>query len=84
MGDKEDVIALLTDLQEDSTVPRNVKTKVENTLNALKEDGEISIVVSKALNELEEIADDPNMQMYTRTQIWNVISILEKMGNGKE
>ena len=40
---------------------------------------EISIKISKALNDLDEIADDVNLQPYTRTQIWNVVSILEKI-----
>ena len=84
MEGTEDILAVLTELQEDPTIPRNVKAKVENTIQALKEDEDASIIISKALNEIEEIADDPNMQSFTRTQIWNVISMLEKLGNGKK
>ena len=74
----ESVIDVLGELQEDS-VPRNVKDKITITIEALKEKDEISIKVHKALHELEEIADDPNLQPYTRTQIWNVVSVLEKI-----
>ena len=74
----ESVSDVLGELQEDS-VPRNVKDKIESTIDALKEDTEISIKVHKALHELEEIVDDPNLQPYTRTQIWNVVSVLEKI-----
>lgn len=74
----ESVIDVLKDLQEDS-VPRNVKDKIDVTVEALQEKNEISIKVHKALHELESIADDPNLQPYTRTQIWNVVSVLEKI-----
>jgi uncharacterized protein (UPF0147 family) len=60
-------------------VPRNVKSKVEQVLKILNENTEVSIRVNKALNELEEIANDSNMQTYTRTQLWNIISLLEKV-----
>ncbi|MEE9525989.1 MAG: UPF0147 family protein [Candidatus Woesearchaeota archaeon] len=73
------IIDVLGDLQEEGSVPRNVKDKIVITIEALKEKDEISIKVHKALHELEEVAEDPNLQTYTRTQIWNVVSELEKI-----
>ena len=73
------VIEILEELQEDASVPRNVKDKMIATVNALQEKTDTSIKVNKALHELEEIADDPNLQPYTRTQIWNIVSALEKI-----
>ena len=73
------LISSLSEVQNDVTVPRNVRTKIENIINTLKEDTELSIKVSKALNGLDELAGDINLQAYTRTQIWNVMSVLEKL-----
>ena len=73
------VVASLNEIQEDSTVPKNVRTKIESIINALKEDTELSIKVNKALNVLDELASDVNLQAYTRTQIWNIMSVLEKL-----
>ena len=73
------VIGALTELGEDATVPKNVRLKIQNIIKNLKENTEVSIKISKALNDLDEIADDVNLQPYTRTQIWNVVSILEKI-----
>ena len=73
------VVATLCELKEDITVPKNVRLKVEKVMKLLNEETEIDIKVSKALNELEEIADDVNLQSYTRSQVWNVISALEKI-----
>ena len=69
----------LNELKDDVTVPKNVRLKIENVLEMLNGKIEKDIKVSKALNELEEIADDVNLQSYTRTQVWNVISALEKI-----
>ena len=44
---------------------------------ALQEKTEVSIKVSRALHELESIAEDNNMQSYTRMQIFNIVSALE-------
>ena len=80
MDDKEieDVIGILNELQEDITVPKNVRIKIEKIINSLKEYTKLPIKINKALNDLDEIAADVNLQPYTRTQIWNVISVLEK------
>jgi uncharacterized protein (UPF0147 family) len=75
----EEIIEILTELEEDNTVPRNVKDKIKIVGSMLKEDGDIKIKVNRVLHELDDIADDPNLEPYTRTQIWNVVSMLEKV-----
>ena len=77
--DVENVIETLNELQEDATVPKNVRTMIQGIVDTLKEDTALSIKINKALNELDEIASDVNLQSYTRTQIWNIVSLLEKM-----
>lgn len=73
------VIKVLSELGEDLTVPKNIRLKIEGTINALNENAELSIRVNKALHELDEISNDSNIQSYTRTQIWSVVSMLEKI-----
>ncbi len=82
MEDEEQIksiVEVLEDLKENGSVPRNVKDKLTSTISTLEDGGEISLRVNKALHELEEVADDPNLQTYARTQIWNVVSALEKL-----
>ena len=71
------IVEALQELQEDNTVPRNIKTKIQAIIDILNDDTEKSIKVNKSLSELDEIADDVNLQQYTRTQIWNIVSMLE-------
>lgn len=73
------ILQTLQELETDNSVPKNVKKKITTTIQTLQKDGEMSIKKNKALNELEEIAEDTNMQAYTRTQIFNLVSMLEKI-----
>ena len=79
ISEVDNVVSSLAEIQADATVPKNVRTKIESIISTLKEDTELPIKVNKALNELDELANDVNLQPYTRTQIWNVMSVLEKL-----
>jgi uncharacterized protein (UPF0147 family) len=74
-----DIIVYLEELKDDTTVPRNVKIKVDKTIGFLKETTDLSIRINKALSEMEDISDDANLQAFTRTQVWNIVSLLEKV-----
>lgn len=77
MDKLKDIIEALNEMMTDGIVPKNVKTKLQSTLDILNEDIEISLRVNKALNELDELTDDINVEAYTRTQLWNLVSMLE-------
>ena len=83
-GDEQiEIIQQITDalkeLRDDATVPRNVKLKLQNTITILEKQVDVSLRVDRAHQELDEIADDVNLQPYTRTQIWSIVSMLEKI-----
>ncbi len=73
----KDIIDALSELSIDLAVPKNIKSKISDMISILEDDSELSIRINKVLNELDEIADDPNMQSYTRVQILNIASLLE-------
>ncbi|MFC1691023.1 UPF0147 family protein [Nanoarchaeota archaeon] len=73
----QNIVQALEELQEDNTIPKNVKTKLGNIKEILQQQEELSLKLNKALNELDEISDDVNVQSYTRTQLWNIASMLE-------
>lgn len=76
----EEIIDTLTRLQEDSTIPKNLKLKIQNIMSTLKgKDIDISIKINKALHELDEMGDDANLQPYVRTQLLNIVSMLERI-----
>jgi uncharacterized protein (UPF0147 family) len=73
----KEIIDALSELGNDLAVPKNIKNKINHMVDILKDDSDLSIRVNKVLNELDEIADDTNMQAYTRIQILNIVSLLE-------
>ena len=74
----EEIVSLLKELQEDNTVPRNVKLKLQEMQRELESDeGDLSLKINKILSDVEEIANDINLPMFIRTQIWNLTSMLE-------
>ncbi len=76
----KEVIELLSQIENDYTVPKNVRSKVKYAYVALQDATKsLAVRIDKSLQELDEISDDPNMPIYTRTQIWNVVSMLESI-----
>lgn len=73
------VINLLDRIINDRTVPKNIRRAVEDSKNALNSQDPLELRISTAIHILDEIINDPNIPMYTRTQIWNVVSMLEQI-----
>jgi len=72
------VLDLLDRIVNDRTVPRNIRKAAEDSKTVLNSKDAPEVRISTAIHILDEIINDPNMPMYTRTQIWNAVSILEE------
>jgi len=82
MSKKEDIIKECADAIEkimmDTSVPKNIRRVVsEVRSNILDESKEVSMKSTTAISMLEDISNDPNMPLPTRTKIWEIISRLE-------
>ncbi len=72
------VLVALTELQQDTTLPKNVQIKLLNAIRILSENkDESSIKKNRVLSEIEELNEDINMQPYVRNQLFTVVSLLE-------
>ena len=79
MKELDTIIKLLDEIINDRTVPRNIRAAVEEAKKSLLSKEELDIRLSAAVSYLDEITNDPNMPLYTRTQIWNIVSMLERI-----
>jgi len=80
---KSEILEIMEELDGilgDNTVPRNVRLKIKCAHQMLcgLETSFTAVDIDKSLQELDDISDDPNIPVYAKTQIWNVVSLLEK------
>lgn len=77
---ENDIIRSLSQIVEDRTVPRNIRNGCEECIETLKDESEdLSIRINACISTLDELSNDPNIPSYTRTQIWNIVSMLEAL-----
>ena len=73
-----EILNVLNYLQKDVLIPKNVRTKIKKVHNTLlDEDKSLCIRIDKSIQELDEVAEDPNIPMDTKTQLWDIFSKLE-------
>lgn len=85
MEGKTDVVGqisdMLAELSSDRKVPRNVRNVIGDAMRELKgTEDNLAARINTTISMLDEVCNDPNIQGYTRTQIWNVVSMLESVG----
>jgi hypothetical protein len=74
----ERIIPLIQQIADDRTVPRNIREKCIASVKTLNDNNiELSVRINTVISDLDEVANDPNIPMYTRTQVWNIVTALE-------
>lgn len=79
----EQVTFLLTQIQDDTGVPRNIRKIAQESIESIKnvndKDNSPAICASTCVSSLEDIAQDLNCPLHTRTQIYQILSQLEQV-----
>ena len=74
------VIDVLDQLAEDTSVPRNIRRGATQAKEKLLNSQEaLDVRTASAVMLLDELANDPNIPLHGRTLIWNIISQLETL-----
>jgi hypothetical protein len=72
------VADIMARVAEDTSVPRNIRRAASEARETLFDEKKDAVVrAASAVTILDEISNDPNMPIHTRTTIWNALSILE-------
>ena len=76
------IVELLKQLNEDITVPKNIRRGAMEALNTLQnEEQDLDVRAASAIYILDELANDPNIPLHGRTMIWGIISKLEALSS---
>ena len=73
------VIEVLEEIINDSSTSKEIRDAISKAVSQLKNNSETKAGIHKALVALDELADNPNIESYARSQIWNVVSLLETL-----
>ena len=76
-------VEVLERIMSDDTVPRNIRRSADSVKATLLNVQESEAIrAASAISILDEISNDPNIPLHTRTLIWNVASPLETVPVG--
>ncbi|MHA2180666.1 MAG: UPF0147 family protein [Promethearchaeota archaeon] len=76
----EEVENLLNGLLGDRGVPRNIKRVAQKGIDELhKEEDTPGVLASNVMYMVDDLSLDPNIPLHSRTTIYRIISILEKI-----
>lgn len=71
-------VEILQVVSLDTTTPRNIRRAAKESIDQLQSEKlTLAARAANAMEILDEISQDPNMPIYTRTRIWQAISYLE-------
>ena len=74
------IMGVLDQLAEDTSVPRNIRRGAASARETLSKPGQaVDVSVASAIFILDELANDPNIPLHGRTQIWSIISHHEQI-----
>lgn len=75
-----EAIEIINEICEEQGMPGNVKDVLSEVKAILQnESQEINIVLDEAKQKISDLSEDPNLQTFSRTQIWNLSSALEEV-----
>lgn len=78
----EQATMILSQIGEDSTVPRNIRRAANEAIELLHSElGSAAVRASNAISRLGDATLDPNCPSHARTGIWNAVSILETIND---
>lgn len=71
------ILSFMDDLLGDSSIPKNIKRAITEAKTKLLTNEDPVLRASSAVYSLESVSEDINLPMHARTQIWQIVSVLE-------
>ena len=74
----EEVASLLEDINNDTSIPRNIRRSTTEALQQMmKKETSMDVKAASAIFILDDVVNDPNIPLHARTMIYTIIGKLE-------
>ncbi len=81
----QNAIAVLEAVSTDTAVPKNVRKNAHDIIARLNNGTQpFQVRLNSTMQLLDEMSNDPNIPLHTRTQLWQIASLLEAAGKGNK
>jgi uncharacterized protein (UPF0147 family) len=75
-----EAIELINEICEEQGMPKNIKTILIEVKGSLQDNSrDVRLSLDEAKEKISNLSEDPNLQSFSRTQIWNLSSALEEV-----
>ncbi|RZD31623.1 MAG: hypothetical protein CXT77_01905 [uncultured DHVE6 group euryarchaeote] len=80
MTNLTEAIELIDEICEEQGMPKNIKTILIEVKGSLQDNSrDVRLILDEAKDKISNLSEDPNLQSFSRTQIWNLSSALEEV-----
>lgn len=80
----QNAIAVLEAVSMDTAVPKNVRKNAQAIMARLSNGTQpFQVRLNSTMQLLDEMSNDPNIPLHTRTQLWQIASLLEAAGKSQ-
>ncbi len=78
-SEKQNILDLIDLLLTDVMIPKNVKNTLNQIHEKITKDSKNTVVLSEVIYSLQDISEDPNLPLNAKSDIWQLLNILEKV-----
>jgi len=75
----QDIVEVINEIIDDDTTNKNIKESLEDVIQILLGDENVTVKIHNALQALEELSENKSMESFTRSAIFNIVSMLESL-----
>ncbi len=72
-----EIVENLKSLLQEEDLPKNILEKISQTIAILEQKKVDNVAVSRALQDLCDVAENASLEAHHRMQLFNVVSLLE-------
>lgn len=75
----QEILEILAEIQQEEDIEKKLLSDIKLLSHVLHEPIDMNLRVDRCRKILEDLDEDPALDMYVRTQLWNISALLEQL-----